>query len=252
VTGLADNRYSNYDNFAWVYNKHWGMRFTPGALAVLDEHVLPGLPPDAAVLDLCCGTGQLAGVLSGRGCRVTGVDGSREMLRFAGENAPEAEFILDDARTFSLPPVFDLVTSFFDSLNHVMTLEELAAVFRNVRACLKDGGIFLFDMNLEYGYLANWKGYNGIIEDDHVCLFPLSYDAGTHVARFDATILRLDEYWYRSEVHLTQKCYPVEEVRAALAAAGLTILDVFDFTAGSGRSDIAGDSLKAFFLCRKL
>ena len=244
-------RYTDYDNFAWVYNRHWGNSFTSGALAVLENFVLPELPSDASVLDLCCGTGQLAQILFEKGYRITGMDGSKEMLVFARENAPEVKFILDDARTFGLLPTFDLVTSFFDALNHVMTLEELSAVFSNVYTCLKEGGIFLFDMNLEYGYAANWKGYNGIIEDDHVCLFPLSYDADTRIARFDATIFRLDDFWYRSEVHITQRSYSVEELRTALKATGFAILDVFDYTTRSGRFDLAEDSLKAFFLCKK-
>jgi len=68
--------YSDYDPFAWVYNKHWGDSFTQHALPVLEKLVLPHLPAKARILDLCCGTGQLAQVLIERGYQVTVLDGS--------------------------------------------------------------------------------------------------------------------------------------------------------------------------------
>lgn len=246
-----NERYTNYDNFAWMYNRHWGSRFTPGALAVLGELVLPEVPDGAAILDLCCGTGQLARFLSEEGYDVTGIDGSEEMLNYARENAPGVEFICDDARSFNLSPSFDLVTSFFDSLNHVMTIEELMAVFKNVYSCLVKEGLFIFDMNLEPGFLAKWQGYYGIVEDDHVCLFPQSYDHEKQIARFDATMFRLTDFWYRSDVTLLEKCYSVEEIRNSLSDAGFFILDTFDYSLENGRQDLNDDSGRAFFLCEK-
>jgi trans-aconitate methyltransferase len=70
----------------------------PAKLLILSE-----LSTDACLLDLCCGAGHLTRALAGRGYRVTGLDGSAEMLRYARENAPSAEFIWTDARTFSSP-----------------------------------------------------------------------------------------------------------------------------------------------------
>jgi hypothetical protein len=132
-----------------------------------------------------------------------------------------------------------------------MTVGELKTVFSNVYSCLENGGLFVFDMNLELGYLSKWQGYYGIVEEDNVCLFPQSYDPETRVARFDATVFRLTDYWYRSDVTLLQKCYSVEEIREALREAGLNISDVFSYTLEEGRQDLTGDSDRAFFLCRK-
>lgn len=243
--------YSDYDDFAWMYNRHWGSRFTPGALAVLGELVLPEIPAGAAILDLCCGTGQLANYLSEEGYKVTGIDGSDEMLKYARENAPGVDFMCDDARTFSLSPSFHLVTSFFDSLNHVMSIQELMAVFRNVYSCLLGEGLFIFDLNLEPGFLAQWQGFYGIVEDDHVCLFPQSYDPEKRIARFDATMFRLTDYWYRSDVTILQKCYTVEEIATAVSETGFFLMDTFEYTLENGRQDLSSDSGRAFFLCEK-
>jgi SAM-dependent methyltransferase len=244
--------YSDYDPFAWFYNKHWGNQFAATALFVFEKLVLPKVPKNARILDLCCGTGQKTQILSERGYRVTGLDGSEEMLRFARENAPAVKFILEDARTFKLPADFDAAVSMFDSLNHVMTIDELTDVFRNVHNCLKTGGLFLFDMNMEAGYIANWQGYYGIIEDDHVCIFPNSYDSEKRIGAIDFTIFRLeDNYWQRSDFKLTQKCYSEKELLSALQSTGFDEIHAYAGDPRTGLAELTEDSKRGFFLCQK-
>ena len=160
------SRYSDYNNFAWVYNKHWGNQFLEIVLAVLEKLAQPHLPSNASILDLCCGTGQLAQALTEHGYQVTGLDISKEMLRIARKNVPNTKFILEDARTFVLPATYHLAVSAFDSLNHILILEELTTVFRNVYAALQKEGLFLFDLNMEEGFKKNWHGTFTIVEED--------------------------------------------------------------------------------------
>ena len=130
------NRYDAYDPFARVYNQHWGF-FATKAYPILEHLVLGNLPPGCAVLDLCCGTGQLAAELSRQGYLTAGLDGSEGMIEIARKNAPDVEFVVEDARDFALPGRFAAVFSTFDSLNHVMSLDELEQVFRSVFAALE-------------------------------------------------------------------------------------------------------------------
>ena len=154
---------SDYVAFAWAYNRYWGSMFMDRALPALERLVFTHLPRGASVLDVGCGTGQLAGVLLSRGFRVTGLDRSAEMIRFARENAPGATFLVADARSFRLPRAFHAALSTFDTLNHIPSLEELAATFCNVHAALVPGGLFLFDLNMEEGYLARWRGGDSVV-----------------------------------------------------------------------------------------
>src|SRR5262245_53270333 len=108
-----------YDRLAGVYNRYlsgFGLRVLP----VLTRLALCRLPMGAGVLDLCCGTGQLAELLSQQSFRVTGLDNSAGMLEFARANAPTAKFVLADARDFSLPCLFDAAVSVHDSINHFL------------------------------------------------------------------------------------------------------------------------------------
>ncbi len=246
-----NSRYSDYDNFAWVYNKHLGDKFVQTALTVLEELVQQHLPSNASILDLCCGTGQLAQALTEHGYQVTGLDGSEEMLRIARKSVLNVKFILDDARAFTLPATHHLVVSVFDSLNHILTLKELTDVFRNVYAALRKGGMFLFDLNMEEGFKANWQGSFSIVEEDHVCIIQNDYKPEERIARWDATIFRLDNNWYRSDVTLFQKCYSEGEVRSALEAAHFADINTYTYDKQTGFGNPTKVSKRVFFLCHK-
>lgn len=241
-------RYSDYDTFAWLYNREW---------AAFGEHVFPilkniagdKLPDGAKILDLCCGTGQLAKVLIEKGYSVAGIDGSEEMLRYARENAPQAQFILTDARSFSLQGEFHLALSVFDSLNHIMDLEELALTFGNVYQALLPGGLFLFDLNMEEGFRARWRGSFGIVEEDHVCVGRSSYRPEKGIGQADFTVFRLvDAAWQRTDVTLLQKCYAESEIRGALAGVTFQEVQTFDAQRDLGWHRDVG---RTFFLCQR-
>lgn len=244
----SGGRYTDYDAFAWFYNRYWG-GFSSRVLPVLDRLVLGDLPAGASILDLCCGTGQLAHLLTARGFRVVGVDGSEEMLAFARQNAPQAEFVLADAREFRSPAAFDAAVCLFDSLNHIMSLDELTQVLANVQASLVAGGRFVFDLNMEDGYRQRWSGSFGLAADDHALIARSSYDAQQRVARMDLTMFRLDGgAWRRSDVSLFQGAYSDEEVRRALTKAGF--LDVAAFDADRDLQ-MPGGQGRTFFVARR-
>jgi SAM-dependent methyltransferase len=246
------NIYSSYDPFAWIYNKHWGHTFLPVVLPILDNLVLTKLPQNARILDLCCGTGQMAQKLKTLGYRVTGIDGSPEMLSYARENAPGVEFLQADARSFKTPLKYHAVISVFDSLNHIMSIRELGTVFRSAFDALRSNGLFMFDLNTEAGYIYEWNGDFSIIEDDHVCVIRNSYNQKSRTADFDATIFRLkDGSWYRHDVALYQKCHAPGAVKAALKSAGFTDIETYGFDWKSGMRVLDKDAKRAFFLCRK-
>ncbi len=242
-------RYTEYDAFAWIYDKYWGRDSAQRFLPIVEKLVLIRLPPNARTLDLCCGTGQLAQALARRGCQVTGIDGSEEMLRHARRNAPEVEFILGDARTFHLPAIYGATACTYDSLNHLMSLETLSQVFQHVYACLQEGGLFLFDLNMEEGYRARWRGSLGIAEDDHVCVVRASFDEGEKVGKTAITMFRLEgAIWQRSDVTLLQRCYSEQQIKSTLRAAGFIDIQTYDAQNDLGWSREVG---RAFFLSRK-
>lgn len=247
---MAAQIYSDYDDFAWFYNKHWGDRSSnPLSLEILDKLILSRLPPGAKVLDLCCGSGQLDQALCDMGFKVTGMDGSERLLEYARHNAPQAEFIYADARHFSIPGAFDGAISIFDSLNHIMTLEELAMAFANVLEALVPTGLFLFDLNMDEAYRAQWKESNSLVESDHVLIMRFSYNeegkAGeAHITMFQ----KVEGAWQRRDASLNQRAYSEEEVIPALSRCGFIDILAQDVAEDLGFEGVVG---RTFFLARK-
>ena len=219
-------RYNDYDAFARMYNLYWGP-YATRMYPILEHLVLRHLTGKGAVLDLCCGTGQLAARLIGEGYAVTGVDGSGSMIEIARDNAPDAEFFVQDAREPLPARGFRAAFSTFDSLNHVMTLEDLTQVFGNVREALAEGGYFAFDLNMAEAYEARWKGTYAYVEDDHVCLVRSSKDVARRTGNMGLTIFEArTSGWERADsqghegITLSQRWYPEGDVLDGLEAAG--------------------------------
>ncbi len=238
-------------DFAWVYNRQWGPKFSRQWISILNALVLKDLPDGARILDVCCRTGHLARLLTDRGYRVTGIDNSEHMLRLARENAPEANFVLDDARTFITEETFDAAVSTFDSLNQVMTFGELTSVFYHVHESLREGGAFLFDLNTERGYTEDWQDLFGIAERDYACVVQPSYNPAERTAVFHATMFIKADDWRRSEILLTQRWYPDDEVQSALAKSGFDDISIHAHSKKRGVVAVTPNTSRVFYLCRK-
>jgi SAM-dependent methyltransferase len=219
-----------YDDFAWFYNRYWNEDFHSLAFPILERIWLPRVPPGGRLLDVCCGTGYLAGLLTARGYRVTGIDASPAMIAHAAENVPAAEFRVADAANFRVLGRYDGASSTFDSLNHILDAKQLAATFVRVAKALKPGAPFAFDVLLESAYKTNWADAFSVVRDDHVLLISgTGFDFRTHLAQCRITMFRLlDGHWCRSDVEVHERCYTTHEIDAALAQAGFTATSYHD------------------------
>src|SRR5579863_10229238 len=105
-----------YDPFARLYNRHWGADYRVEVAPIVERLLLSRVADGAAVLDVCCGTGQFTEQIRRRGYRVAGVDSSGEMIRYARRNAPSVRFTVADVREFSLGCAFDAAYCVYESL----------------------------------------------------------------------------------------------------------------------------------------
>lgn len=162
-------------SFARLYNLRWAgfaQQFAPLIQALYESTPLG--QTNRSLLDLCCGTGQLAVHFLEAGYRVVGLDASEPMLAYARENASrflstgQARFIQGDASDFALDERFGLVVSTYDALNHLPHEQALQQCFRCVFPVLDQGGLFVFDLNTRGG-LRRW-GSMSVDNSNEDCL----------------------------------------------------------------------------------
>lgn len=138
---MADVEYDHWADFVLTYARDGGLELA-----------------GASALDLACGTGGFTRELLAAGLRVTGLDGSAEMLSEARRRVEGVEFMQGDLRSFALGRHFDLVTCVFDSLNNLLSPAELGAALRQCHAHLRPGGLLAFDVNTRLGVRELWEG----------------------------------------------------------------------------------------------
>lgn len=101
------------------------------------------------VLDLTCGTGSQVFWLKKRGYEVIGSDINSNMLKIARHKAKkeklDVKFLKGDMRTARIGK-FDAVITIFNAVGHLTKLDFEKAI-QNIYENLKDGGLYIFDIN---------------------------------------------------------------------------------------------------------
>lgn len=221
--------YDDYDRFAYFYNKYWTQNPQKLMSKALDMLFLRELKKGSKILDLCCGVGNMAAFMGGKGMDITGLDGSREMLEYAKGNAPKAQFIHADARDFQLDNKFDAVTCLFDSVNHVLEQEGVKKLFQNVYDALNDGGTFVFDVNsLESAATASDMDFFAV-NDDEVFLIKADFDNTNLITSYNMTaFLKEEGAWQRYDNTVYEKFYTPEELIKLINDVGFSSVGFAD------------------------
>ena len=135
------------DDLAAVHQQAYG-DVASAAADVLLAQLAPRYR-DGVVVDLGCGSGELARRLLGAGYGVFGVDVSRAMVDLAAATAPEGTFVCAPLLDVDLPACCavaatgEVLSYAFDERTGLDTLRQLAA---RVADALAPGGLFLFDV----------------------------------------------------------------------------------------------------------
>jgi SAM-dependent methyltransferase len=261
-----------YDAYAPIYDAigqgRFGERMAAWVLRQLSEH----MPYPARVLDLACGTGAAALTFATAGCHVIGIDQSPAMLSIARGRARDAgydiAFVEGDIRDLNakctmqnaqltnaqsaicnLQSAIDLVTCFYDSLNYLSDDGDLDAVFAGAAAVLRPSGFLVFDINTEAEYMT-WDERDVVVYDGRDCLVynKLSYNSDARLAEGRIVwFVRETELWWRGEETHVQRAWSDDEVREALARAGLALLSRYDVEGNATSQDVG----RLLYIARK-
>ena len=224
MTGDAKATYEAMASVYDIFTAHYDDELWIGELvAALERNGLSG----ERLLDVACGTGKSFLPMLDRGWEVTACDISPAML--AGARAKVGEAVpLSVADMRGLPEIgkFDLVWALDDSINYLLSEDELLKTLSGMGTNLAPGGLLLFDVNTLVAYRSSfaetfvveragrrlvWRGQTASdVEPGSICEAVLEEDGGptkTHKHR--------------------QRHFADAEIRSAVTRAGLTLIDVY-------------------------
>ncbi|MFP3953905.1 MAG: class I SAM-dependent DNA methyltransferase [Candidatus Bipolaricaulota bacterium] len=248
---------SVYDGFAGVYATGDYPEYSRKVAELLPDTLGNlGLRP-RTVLDLACGEGTFAVEVAKLGYDVTGYDRSEKMLARARTNANceevEVKFQQGDMRNIPFREGFDLVTCWYDSINYMLTEEDLEKTFSGAARALKDGGAFIFDMNTIYALAVQWQERGCYVQRSDEDIFEVhqtEFDRTKEIATLNVMAFAKEEDCWRkvSETH-RERAYPLEKVEELLHSSGFEEVSVFGDP--STLTEVERKSGRAWFVARK-
>ena len=125
------------------------------------------------ILEIGAGTGNLTRELAKLSdFNILAIDNSLEMISHATEKLIEfnnVDYIYKDMFDFNYKLYeFDAVVSLLDVINYITEIEDLEYIFSSVYESLKEGGIFIFDINSRYKLLEVLGNNTYVYETDDI------------------------------------------------------------------------------------
>lgn len=184
------------------------------------------------VLELGCGTGTMTRKMAGKGYDMIGIDISEDMLSLARQRSEDDGilYLCQDMREFELYGTVSAVICVCDSINYMLSLEDLSKVFSLVANYLDPGGLFIFDMDTEYLYeevLGDSTSHMTHEAGDFI--WENSYYPEEMINEVDLTLFikKGDSLYRKHEENHVRRAYDVDTVKKLLYEAGLDMIGAY-------------------------
>jgi ubiquinone/menaquinone biosynthesis C-methylase UbiE len=242
-----------YDAFTQAYDYE---RFLTAIEALALEHGLAG----NELLDVACGTGKSFVPLLERDYRVRACDLSPAMARRAREKAAgRADVVVADMRDLPDLGRFDLVTCLDDSINYLLTDDELTRTFAGFARLLRPAGVVIFDANTLRTYRSIFSQTFASDQDGIFFCWRGETSAelpptGRAAATLEAFVPNPAEGWKRLCMRHVQRHHPQAKLRRLCRAGGLDVAAVLGQHPGvrlEGRADET-EHTKLLYVARRV
>ena len=243
-----------YGEFAKIYDELINEDINYDSMVVrlkeiVDEYIVN--PTD--YLDLACGTANIGVRMAKYFKTIYGVDLSEDMLReaydkFRSERI-KAKIICQDMRELSLNHKFDVVTCVLDSTNYLTEDGDLEEYFRGVYNHLKDGGIFIFDINSFYK-LTNILGNNIFTYSSEDVFYTWENTLEENIVNMFLTffVKSNNDLYERFEEEHFERAYKESEIEKILEVVGFTLIGKFD---GYNKEEVQQESERILYVVGK-
>ena len=235
----------SYEQFAYYYDSLMDPQFYEDYITFIKQHV----PSFYEVLELGCGTSEIAIRLAKEDYKVFATDLSDDMIEVSKQKAmyENVDLMLQkvDMTDFSTSYPVDLILCVCDSLNYVLGEDKVKDTFKNVSVSLSDEGTFIFDVNSLYKMNTILNNYVEEADDEEFAFkWEVTSDQKGSVVH-KVFIHDKVENDIVNEIHY-QKTYSVDQYKTWLNECGFKNVEVYsDFNEYQEMCE------RVIFVCRK-
>jgi len=177
------------------------------------------------LLDVACGTGQLAAYFLDHGFEVVGIDRSTHMLKYARANNAKhvaigkSQFNERDTSNFHFDSQFGLAVCTFNGLNHLASFGQVEGCLAGVFQALVPGGYFIFDINTRRGLKSVVETVDLYDTDEEIILRKRIFD-GERVILYASGCFLHEGAWTRYRETIFKIIIDTKELRQSMLDNG--------------------------------
>ncbi len=206
---------NNYGIFAEYYDKYMGhVDYKNWIDFILSQYNKAYGKSPEKILELACGTANIASQLVKKGLKVDASDISPEMLKIASEK-PFPPNLKLQKMTDQLPKhKYDLVLLLFDSLNYLLSMKKVDLLLNNVHNTLVANGIFVFDVTTPRNSKMNFDGFINIEQSqDDIFIHQSDFEDSENIQVSKLTFFKKKGFLFaRYDEEHKQKIFKISEL----------------------------------------
>ncbi|NLW52243.1 MAG: class I SAM-dependent methyltransferase [Tissierellia bacterium] len=184
------------------------------------------------MLEIGCGTGNLTQELAKEGYSILAFDNSMDMLNVAFPKLIDLEnvnVVMQDMYKFAyLNYEFDVIISLLDVINYILDPDKIEKLFKNIYSGLREGGLFIFDINSE-DKLLNVLGNNTYIYERENVFYTWENTLDDDLVYFDLNFfVKEDGLYERFKETQVERYYSIEFIKSLLEKVGFVQIEFID------------------------
>ena len=227
-------------------------------------------PETKTILELACGTGEVARELVKKWYKVTGLDINKKMLEKAQKNlippsnspfkgGEQVKLVLWDMTNFDLAKTFDTILCNYNSICHLLKWEDWQNFFEMCNKHLEKDWLLVFDINTIFEFENITRDFAQFYNfwNDTVCLEMFKKDGIYEwlVKIFKQSPLSISpqgrevkqsNYELIEEV-VRENSFPINKIKKELSVKWFEILEMIDYHYG----EVTAKSERVYFICKK-
>ncbi|MCK4956415.1 MAG: 4-hydroxythreonine-4-phosphate dehydrogenase PdxA [Candidatus Cloacimonetes bacterium] len=220
----------NYSIFAKHYDKYMQqVNYPRWTKLILDRYSETYKHEPEKILELACGTANIASLLTEQGFQVDASDLAPEMLKIAAKKkyVPNLYYanMLDEIKTGK----YELILLLFDSLNYLSSIEEVSTLLTNTHKALQKNGMFIFDITTIKNSIDNFDGFVNLEDSiDQYIIHQSDLDKESNIQTTELTFFTKKGFNFSraDEIH-KQTIFSIKKLKEVIKASKLKLVGIY-------------------------